>query len=135
MMEKVKAFIERSDDGMYSVFIDDSPLNYGIHGTGKTAVDAVADFTSAYKTMKEFYHKKKKVFMEAEFEYRYDMSSFLSYYGNILSLAGLERLTGVNKGQLSHYVTGHRKPGKKTVEKIERKLHEFADELHQVEFF
>lgn len=133
-MKKVKAFIERSDDGMYSVYINNSPLNYGIHGTGKAAAEAVADFKSAYETMREFYRKKGKEFIEAEFEYGYDMSSFLSYYGNILSLAGLERLTGVNKGQLSHYVTGHRRPGKKTIEKIEKKLHEFADELHQVEF-
>jgi predicted RNase H-like HicB family nuclease len=135
-MKKIKAFIERADDGTYNVYIDlaDDTLNYGIHGIGKTAADAVEDFKSTYEGMKKFYIKKKREFTEAEFEYHYDVSSFLSYYGKILSLAGLERLTGVNQGQLSHYVTGHRKPGKKTTEKIERKLHEFAEELHQVTF-
>lgn len=46
----------------------------------------------------------------------------------------MERLTGVNQGQLSHYVTGRRKPSKRTIEKIESKLHEFEKELYQVEF-
>lgn len=38
-MKKVKAFIERGNDGTYGVYIDllDKTLNYGIHGDGKTA--------------------------------------------------------------------------------------------------
>ena len=133
-MKKVKAFIERSDDGMYSVYIADNPLNYGIHGTGKTAGEAIDDFRSAYTAMKAFHDSKGKKFVAADFNFSYDLPSFLSYYGKVLSLSGLERLTGVNQGQLSHYVTGRRKPSKKTTEKIERKLHEFADDLHQLKF-
>jgi Helix-turn-helix len=84
--------------------------------------------------MKEFYTEKGKVFVEAKFTYVYDVASFLGYYGNVLSLAGMERLTGVNQGQLSHYVTGRRKPSKQTIAKIEKKLHEFGNELKQVQF-
>jgi transcriptional regulator with XRE-family HTH domain len=51
-----------------------------------------------------------------------------------LSLAGLERITGVAQGQLSHYLTGRRNPSKKTVEKIQHSIHEFANELSQVKF-
>ena len=132
---KVKAFIERGNDG-YSVYVDleDTTLNYGIHGTGSTAKEAISDFISAYEAMKEFHKSKEKEFVEADFDYQYDVPSFLSYYSNILSLAGMERLTGVNQGQLSHYVTGRRKPSKKTIEKIESKLQAFGKELNQVEF-
>lgn len=135
-MKKVKAFIERGNDGTYGVYIDldDNRLNYGIHGDGKTAKEAMDNFKASYAEMKQFYEEQSKDFVEAEFEYQYDVSSFLSYYGKILSLAGLERLTGINQGQLSHYVTGRRKPGKKTTEKIEKKLHEFGEELQQVSF-
>jgi len=135
-MEKIKAFIERGEDETYSVFIDleNNKLNYGIHGNGKTVKEAVEDFKSAYNAMKEFYKKENKKFIEAEFEFSYDTASFLEYYSKILSLSGLERLTGVNQGQLSHYVTGRRKPSKKTVEKIEQKLHEFGKELTHLEF-
>jgi len=135
-MQTVKAFIERGNDGIYSVYVDleNKTLNYGIHGNGSTAKEAIDDFKASYKEMKEFYLEKGKEFVEAKFKYVYDTASFLAYYGNILSLAGMERLTGVNQGQLSHYVTGKRKPSKQTVEKIEKKLREFGKELNQVEF-
>jgi hypothetical protein len=135
-MEIVKAFIERGTDGIYSVFVDleNTTLNYGIHGNGSTAKEAIQDFVSAYDSMKEFHKQKNKYFVEAKFSYVYDVASFLAYYGNILSLAGMERLTGVNQGQLSHYVTGRRKPSKTTIAKIEKKLHEFGNELNQIEF-
>jgi len=135
-MKKVKAFIERGDDGNYSVYVDlkDKTLNYGIHGTGVTAREAVDDFMSAYQAMKEFHHIKNKKFVEADFEFVYDIPSLLSYYSNILSLAGLHRLTGINQAQLGQYVIGYRKPCPKTVKKIETSLHTFAKELSQVQF-
>jgi hypothetical protein len=135
-MKTVKAFIERGNDGTFGVYVDleDKTLNYGIHGDGRSAQEAVEDFKSSYNEMKTFYKELGKKFVETEFNYYYDLPSFLSYYGNILSLAGLERLTGINQGQLSHYVTGHRKPSKKTVERIEQKLHQFADDIRQVAF-
>lgn len=135
-MEIVKAFIERGTDGTFSVYVDleNKTLNYGIHGNGKTSKEAILDFVSAYESMKEFYTQKGKGFVEAKFTYVYDVASFLGYYGNVLSLAGMERLTGINQGQLSHYVTGRRKPSKQTIAKIEKKLHEFGNELKQVQF-
>lgn len=135
-MKKISAFIERGSDGLYSVYIDlnDTTLNYGVHGSGETVEDAISDFNSAYEAMKEFHTKKEKEFVEAEFNFKYDLASFLQYYSNKLSLAGLARITGVNQGQLSHYMTGHRKPSKRTVEKIEKSLHEFAKEISQVSF-
>jgi hypothetical protein len=132
---KVKAFIERGNDGSYGVYIDlkDNRLNYGIIGDGKTANEAIEDFHHSYKEMKELYASENKYFEEAEFEFKYDTASFLSYYSNVLSLAGLGRLTGIAQGQLSHYVTGRRKPSPKTVRKIEKSLHDFAAEIAQVE--
>jgi predicted RNase H-like HicB family nuclease len=135
-MEKVKAFIERGDDGNYSVYIDleNNTLNYGIHGTGKTVESAKEDFINSYEGMKEFYGQKGKNFVEANFEFGYDIPSFLAYYSKVLSLAGLERLTGVHQGQLSHYVTGHRKPSRRTTDIIQKKLNNFGKELHHLEF-
>lgn len=135
-MNTVKAFIERGADGTYGVYVDleNTTLNYGIHGDGKTVAEAIEDFNSSYQEMKESYAERNKDFVEANFEFLYDVASFLGYYKDVLSLAGLERLTGVNQGQLSHYVNGHRKPSKRTIEKIESKLHEFGKELNQVQF-
>jgi len=61
-MKTVKAFIERGNDGCYSVYVDlqDKTLNYGIHGTGVTVKEAVNDFMSAYEAMKKFHLQKNK---------------------------------------------------------------------------
>jgi len=62
------------------------------------------------------------------------VASFLNHYSMYLSLAGLSRLTGINQGQLSHYVTGKRKPSKQTAQKIESSLKDFANEIAGVSF-
>jgi hypothetical protein len=136
IMETVKAFIERGDDGSYGVYVDleNTTLNYGIHGNGNTAKEAIDDFMSAYEAMKKFHAEKNVDFTEANFIFAYDMASFLSYYKGLLTLTGLGNLTGINPKQLNHYATGVRKPSKRTVDKIEKSLHEFADDLSQVNF-
>jgi predicted RNase H-like HicB family nuclease len=132
---KVKAFIERGNDGSYGVYVDleDTTLNYGIIGDGKTVTEAIDDFHNSYKEMKDSYASENKYFEEAEFEFKYDTASFLAYYSKILSLAGLGRLTGIAQGQLSHYVTGRRKPSPKTTKKIEDSLHKFGADMLQLE--
>ncbi|WP_194775447.1 helix-turn-helix domain-containing protein [Pararhodonellum marinum] len=131
---EVKVKIERGDDGTYGAYIETNKLPYGIIGEGNTANEAIQDFLNSYQEMKQHYMRKGKAFVEAQFEFVYDVASFLNYYSKVLTLAGLEKITGINQGQLSHYVTGRRKPGKKTVEKIEQNLHRFADELKEVGF-
>jgi len=135
-MNKVKAFIERGNDGTYGVYVDlnDNTLNYGIFGDGKTAKEAVEDFQAGYLEMKNLYKNEGKRFVEAEFEFHYDTASFLGFYTNYFSLAGISRLTGIHQGQLSHYVNGTRNPSKKTIQKIDSCVRDFANNLSQVQF-
>lgn len=132
---KATVIIERGKDGTFDANLEyRKDTTYGLLGQGDTVREAIEDFYISYTEMKAYYKEKGIKFTELELEFKYDVASFLAYYGNILSLAGLEKLTGINQGQLSHYVTGHRKPGKKTTEKIERSLHEFGKELHHIKF-
>ncbi|MDO9152285.1 MAG: helix-turn-helix domain-containing protein [Paludibacter sp.] len=134
---KVDAFIEKGLDGTYDVrFGDDTKsLTFSLLGQGNTVQEAIEDFNNSMEEIKEMYVETRKIFPEnLEFNFKYDTASFLAYYSKVLSLAGLQRITGVNQGQLSHYVTGHRKPSPKTVEKIEKSLHAFAKEISQVHF-
>jgi predicted RNase H-like HicB family nuclease len=135
-MNKVKAFIERGSNGTYGVYVDleDDTLNYGVIGDGSTVDEAIADFKSVYEDIKKIYEEEGKHFVEAEFEFHYDTASFLNFYTNYFSLAGLSRLTGINQGQLSHYVTGVRNPSKQTIQKIDASIHKFAKNLNQVQF-
>jgi len=113
----------------------DYPMDFGLFGEGTTVKEAIEDFYISLEEVKDIYKDEKKDFpANLTFDFKYDMASFLAYYSNVLSLAGLERLTGVAQGQLSHYLNGHRKPSKHTIKKIEEKLHTFGKELHQVQF-
>ncbi len=133
-MRQVKAIIERAGDGTYSIYSDADDLSYLITGTGKTVEEAKKCFEDGYEDMKRYYAQEGKEFTEVEMCYCFDMASFLAYYSNVLSLAGLSRLTGVNPRQLSHYVTGHRNPSPKTVKKIMDAIHAFGKDLSTVQF-
>jgi len=135
-MNRVKAFIERGNDGTYGVYVDlkDNTLNYGIHGDGNTVNEAIEDFKAGYLEMKETYREEGMSFVEAEFEFFYDTASFLNYYTNYFTLAGLSRLTGIHQGQLSHYVNGTRNPSRRTIQKIDDSIHAFAKNLNRVQF-
>jgi Helix-turn-helix. len=132
-MKQVQAIIERAADGTYSVYMD-ADMDYLITGTGKTAEEAIQCFKDGYEETKRFYAEEGLAFEQVEFAYKYDMASFLSYFSKAFSLAGLSRITGINQGQLSHYMTGRRTPSAKTVEKIQNSVHAFAKDLESVTF-
>lgn len=134
VVRKVKAIIERANDGTYSVYMDADDMDYMVTGTGQTAEEAIKVFRGGYEDTKKYYEKEGKAFEEVDFDFVYDMASFLSYFSKAFSLAGLSRITGINKGQLSHYMTGHRTPSHNTVEKIQRSVQAFAKDLSQVNF-
>lgn len=130
---KINALIEKGLDGTYDVHFDPEETNdlpFSLLGQGDTVEEAIADFNDSYDEIKELHPSVPAL----EFLFKYDVASFLSYYSNILSLAGLSRLTGINQGQLSHYVTGRRRPSQKTIAKIESDLHKFAADLSTVHF-
>lgn len=130
----MNAIIERASDGNYSIYTDADDLGYLITGTGKTVEEALRCFEGGYDDMRRYYAEEGKPFTEVEMVYKYDMASFLSYYTKAFSLAGLSRITGINQGQLSHYVTGRRVPSERTKEKMQRSIHAFADELNAMRF-
>ena len=65
--------------------------------------------------------------------WHYDTQSLLLNYGALLSLSGLERLTGIHQKQLWAYMHGRSKPRQQQKERIAQALHRFAGELADVE--
>lgn len=131
---KINVVIERGVDGTYSAYIADDHCEFGCIGEGKSVDETKSDFLQAVEDMKEVYAEEGEQFPEVTFEFTYDLASFLNYYAYAFTLAGLSRITGVNQGQLSHYVTGRRKPSKSTVEKIEHSLRVFGEEIASIKF-
>lgn len=135
MTMKATVIIERGADGTFSAYIGgDNALPFGVVGEGKTVQETKTDFMGGYEDMRAYYKETGKPFPEVEFEFKYDLPSFLQYYAYAFTLAGLERITGVNQRQLSHYINGVRKPSPATVHKIEQKIHDFATEIGAVNF-
>lgn len=133
-MKKVIAIIETGSDHTFSIFSDDDSLNYGVIGTGDTIAEAKEDFMIAYQEVKECILDSGEEFEEAEFVFRYDIPSFLQEFAYAFSLAGLERITGINQKQLGHYISGYRKPSAKTIRKMEEGIHNLSEQLSMIHF-
>jgi hypothetical protein len=129
--KNLTAFIEVGNDGLFAVCTDSNP--YGmIAGFGDSVKEAMKDFDECYQEMKVLWNKEGKKYPELDFSFRYDTVSFLKYYSKIISLAGLQRLTGIDRHQLSHYVTGKSKPSPKTVARIQEGVTSLGRELSNV---
>ena len=132
-MKQVKVFVEKAEFG-YSAYMEDAGLDYGCNGEGKTVEEAIDDFKKAYDDIRLYYQRHNKPFEEIHYDFFYDTASFLQEYVKAFSLAGLERITGVNQTQLGHYLHGRSKPSRKTIARIQKGVRDFAHDLLSVQF-
>ena len=114
-------------DGGYTA-VPQHNYKIGFFGTGKTVEEAISDLDNSLNEAKEFMPELP----EMEWEMRFDTASFLQYYSDKLSLAGLQTITGINRKQLSHYVTGHSRPSQTTVKKIQTGINNFSKQLSRI---
>ena len=133
-MKEVTVCIERGTDGRYSAYISSNGCEFACIGEGATAKETEEDFLAGVEDIRRVYEKENKTFPDNTYRFKYDIASFLNYYAYALSLAGLERITGVNQRQLNHYATGVRRPSRSTVLRIERGVKAFAEEMSHVCF-
>lgn len=107
----------------------------GIYAAGNTIEEVQADTIQAINLIKSELPKKQwPSALKGQYElvWKFDTESFLQYYGDILTLTGLQKITGINSKQLSHYATGYRKPSPKTVSRIQDGISRFAEMLNHV---
>lgn len=123
---KVKAIIETGKDLDYDIYTDEESLDFMLLGQGKTIEEAKSDFLKCKEEMKQEFVAAGKSFDfdNLDFEYVFDTVSFLKY--SPFTLTGLSKATGINCKQLSHYVTGYRKPSPKTILRIQEGVTRFA---------
>ena len=67
MKKQVKAIVERTPDGGYSIYSDDDTLDYLVTGTGSTREDAIEIFLGGYDDIAIAYAEEKLPFTECEF--------------------------------------------------------------------
>lgn len=130
--KSINAYIERADDGTYNVYYTTN-LPIVVHGSGATVQEALEDFQDSFEELaEEVDPEQRKQLDQVEFRFIYDTASLLHYYSKYISLVGLAELTGIHRTQLSHYISGHRKPSEQTIRKIEQGLHRLSAELRSV---
>ena len=124
---KVKAIIETGKNLNFDIYTDDDSLGFMLLGQGDTIEAAKADLQKSKEEMKAAYAESGEMFDfdSLEFEYVFDTVSFLKY--SPFTLTGLSKATGINSKQLSHYVTGYRKPSAKTIQRIQTGVTKFAE--------
>lgn len=129
-MKKIEAIIERAKDGTFSVYCSSEMFN----GMGITAEAAKADMRQQMDFFKKTAIEEGFSYpdiLDEDFEivYKFDTESLLEYYSGILSLSGLEKITGIHQKQLWSYLHKKSKPRKAQIEKIEKGLHSLGSEL------
>jgi hypothetical protein len=126
-MEKVTVIIEMNANGSYTA-VPQHNYKIGFFGQGNTVDEAIIDLNNSFHEAKEYMPELP----EMEWDLKFDTASFLQFYGDRLSLAGLQTITGINRKQLSHYVTGHSRPSAATVQKIQAGITNFSQQLGRV---
>lgn len=127
-MEKLIIVIERSSNhfGAYSENCD------GIYAAGDSLDAVKTDTFEAIRILKENLPETQwPVILKGDFEveWKIDVPSFLEYYSKYMSLAGMEKMTGVNQKQLSNYMNHRSVPRPRQTKRIRDGIHRFAEEL------
>jgi hypothetical protein len=130
---KIKAFIEIGKKLDYDIWTDpDAGISFGLLGHGRTILEAKQDFWYCLEDMKNCYKESGEEFPNVEFEFVYDIPSFLKY--SPFPLTWIEHNTGINKKQLSMYITRRRNPSENTLKKIQNAVNSFLMDYSQVSF-
>lgn len=127
-MEKLFIQIGASKDhfGAFSENVD------GVYGAGDTPQEALENAKEAIRLLIESRPAEQVpplLLGEYEIVPVYDIISLLKYYGRIITMPALSRLTGINDKLLHQYTSGAKKPRPKQLEKIETALHTLGQEL------
>ena len=131
-MRTIEAIIERAADGTYDVFCTKDIFS----GVGETIEEAKQDMKDQMAFYKETAIQegfKYPEFMDDEYEIHYtvDSLSLMKYYvtSGFFSLAGMEKLTGINQKQLWSYLHGT-KPRKAQSNRITAGFERLRNELN-----
>lgn len=130
-MTTIEAIIERASDGTFNVYCKNEIFS----GAGTTIEEAKADMArqmAFYKDTAILEGFKYPAFLDGDFQINYsiDAASLLKYYisSGIFSLAGMEKVTGINQKQLWSYLHGT-KPRKTQAERIEQGFRALSKDL------
>lgn len=132
-MRKETVIIEKGKDGSYSAY--PSGLKTSIIGEGDTVKEAKEDFLNSYEEILEYYREEGKSIpeelLDVEFEYRFDLSAFFSYF-DFINTSKFAQSIGIEPSLMRHYKSGKTYISAAQKKKIEDGIHSVAAELQQI---
>jgi predicted RNase H-like HicB family nuclease len=132
-MEQVKVIVEKSKTG-YAAYLPDLK---GCVSSGSSIRELKDKLREAIlfhlDGMKEDNLPVPEVLTKNyTLQFHFDIETFLNYYDKIFTRRALSRMTGINESLLSQYAAGLKRPRRAQAKRIEKGLHDLANELLEV---
>ena len=128
---QIKGVIEKSKDGLYSIYSDEHFGDSYFGGFGESVAAAKKDFIeSVNEAIAEETAAGRRVpsLEEVTVEYRYDIPSFFNFF-DFINVSKFAEHIGINESKMRAYKSGVSYPGEKTTGNIANEIHELGAEL------
>ena len=134
---KVTAIVERSKDGLYSIYSEDRIGRDCFGGYGDSVVHAKKDFLASIQeaidnALKDGFDNVP-VFEAVNVEFKYDIPSFFNFF-DFLNVSKFASYAGINESRMRAYKSGASFPGEKTTRKILHAVQNIVKEMSAASF-
>lgn len=134
---KVTAIVERSKDGLYSIYSDERIGRDCFGGYGESVAEAKKDFLVSVQEAIENAIKDGfddvPVFEAVNVQFKYDIPSFFNYF-DFFNVSKFATYAGVNESRMRAYKSGTAFPGEKTTKKILKAVQTIVREMSVASF-
>ena len=127
----IKAIVEKSEDGLYSVYSEDHLGNSYFGGFGDSVNEAKEDFITSIKeaiSENAAEGNPTPAFEEISIEYNYDLPSFFNCF-DFINVRKFARYAGVNESKMRAYKSGVAFPGEKVTSRIVKAIKTIGADL------
>lgn len=134
-MKRIKAIIEKADDGGYGIYAEEGiPL----FSSGLTEQEAKDEFESLVHEQAEFMKERQGYYPEwyaddMDIDYRYDMSGFFLAFP-FINVSEFAKSLDINPSLMRKYKSGIAKAGERQKDLIQRKFDDIVSRLSAVRF-
>lgn len=129
---KATVIIEKDENG-FSAFIDN--FKSTIIGEGKTVEEAKSDLMNSIEEVRRYYAESGEIspdnLEDLSFDYKYDVSALFNAF-DFLNVSKFAERIGISPSLMRHYKGGDTYISSAQAKKIEKGLHQIANEFLSV---
>ena len=134
MKKKCVIIFEKANDGSYWCrTMNQINGKTMLTACGNSVKEAKEDLLCSLDEVKEYAAEEGKPLPDLEFEYRYDLQSFFSYF-SYLNITEIAKRAEINPSLLRQYARGLSRAGEKTYERLSQTITEIVNDLQCVRF-